>query len=62
MANREDFYKKFGPLLLEAVVDLILDEVNLLRTKAGLSERTKQQMVDGLIDKWNSLPFYDNIG
>jgi len=51
----EVFYQKFGPLLLEAAVDLILDEINLLRTKAGLSEKTKQQMVDTLSNKIDSL-------
>lgn len=41
MAQRDDVYHKFGPLLLEALVDQLLDEINELRTHAGLPPRPK---------------------
>lgn len=46
--TREQIYAYFGPLLLEALTDIILKEINLLRQKAGLDSRTKQQLIDAL--------------
>lgn len=54
MATREDLFKHFGPQLMEAVGLVILDEVNLLRVQAGLSERTPQQFLDAIESKWNA--------
>ena len=48
MATRDDLYRKFGPLLIEALVLIIKDEINILRTQAGLSGRTNQQLMDAL--------------
>jgi len=42
MALRDNVYEKFGPLLIEALLDQLLFEVNELRTRAGLPERTKE--------------------
>jgi len=58
MATRQDLYEKFGPLLLEAVVLLVLDELNLLRQRAGLPPRTAQQLLDSLDDRLSELPEY----
>lgn len=41
MAQRDTVYHKFGPLLMEALFDTLLEEVNELRVKAGLQPRTK---------------------
>lgn len=41
MALRDVTYHKFGPLLMEALFDTMLEEVNELRVKAGLQPRTK---------------------
>lgn len=41
MALRDETYNKFGPLLLEALFDTILDELNMLRAEHGLPARTK---------------------
>ena len=59
MATREDLYQKFGPQLLEALVKLMLQEINLLRIEAGLTERTSQQLIDALSAKLSETPVYD---
>ena len=57
-ANRDDLYQRFGPLLLEAVVRLMLAEINKLRKEAGLPERTLQQVVESLQTQVDSLEGY----
>lgn len=51
MTTRNELYRAFGPKLIEAFADLVLDEINALRNIAGLNERTKQQMADALKSK-----------
>ncbi len=46
--TRADLYKAFGPLLLEAIVKVTLNEINVVRANAGLSARTNQQLMDAL--------------
>ena len=48
MVTKEELYSKFGPLLIEALTILTLDEVNTLRENAGLPLRTKQQLMNKL--------------
>ena len=57
--TREEIYRLFGPLLIEAIVLIIKDEINILRTNAGLPERTNQQVINAIEAKLNSLPDYD---
>lgn len=61
MANltREDLYKMFGPILLEAIVLIIKDEINVLRTQASLPERTNQQIIDAIETKLETLTKYN---
>lgn len=59
MSDREDLYKKFGPKLIEAIVLIIKDEINILRGKAGLVERTNAQMITAIYNKLDSLGQYD---
>lgn len=48
---REELYEKFGPILVEAVVQVVLQEVNILRVKAGLPERTSAEMINAIAGK-----------
>lgn len=50
MSLRDVTYRKFGPLLLEALVDSLLEEINELRTREGLPPRTKE----GFLGKTNN--------
>ena len=57
--TRETLYKRFGPLLIEALTLIIKDEINILRQRAGLSERTNEQTITALENKLNSLEKYN---
>lgn len=59
MATREELYCKFGPQLLEALAKVLLDEINALRSEAGLAERTGQQLIDAIATKLADTPQYD---
>jgi hypothetical protein len=62
MTTRDEIYRRFGPMLLEAIVDILMDEINILRDSAGLSPRTKQQLVNALENKYKTLNKYDWMG
>jgi hypothetical protein len=57
--TRDELYRRFGPMLLEAVARVILDEINILRTQASLPERDLSQVVDAIENKLNLLTKYD---
>ena len=59
MATREDLYRKFGPRMLEAIIRLIFSEINLIRVKLSLPERTIQQGLDALDDQMTNTSKYD---
>lgn len=59
MVDRENLYRNFGPKMIEAIITLLLSELNILRAKAGLSERTNLQMITALKSKLDSLEDYD---
>lgn len=59
MATREDLYRKFGPVLIEALVRLLFTEINILRQAAGLQPRTTQQALDALDTQLSNLSKYD---
>jgi hypothetical protein len=57
--NRDELYKMFGPVLIEAIVLIIKDEINILRSQHGLPERTNQQIVDVIENKISKLSRYN---
>jgi hypothetical protein len=57
--TRDELYRYFGPRLIDALAQVMLDEINLLRTKAGLSLRTEQQAIDAIANKLTSIQKYD---
>ena len=59
MATREELYRRFGPCMVEALMDLVVDEINILRTNDGLPTRTKQQILNALENKLDNTPLYD---
>ncbi len=59
MATREEIFKRFGPQMFEAFGEMVKDEINTLRAVAGLSPRTKQQIMDTLSNKLDNTPKYD---
>ena len=57
--SRNVLYRHFGPRLFEAMMSLILDEINNLRANAGLPARTKQQVQNAIKTKLDDTPKYD---
>ena len=59
MAKRDDLFRQFGPLLIEAIVDFVLDNVNALRKEQGMPEISKDDYLDLLSNHVSELPPYD---
>lgn len=59
MAQRDQIFAKFGPLQIEALVDQIVEDSNVLRQNAGLPAITKEGYLNNLDGKINALPKYD---
>ena len=57
--DREELYQQFGPKLDEAVVRVMIDEINLLRAEHGLSERTTAQLMNAVDVELTGLEDYD---
>lgn len=59
MALRDNTYAKFGPLLLEALIDSMLEEINELRVDAGKQPRTKEYFLGKSNNNQNHLEPYN---
>lgn len=59
MALRDDTMRMFGPILLEALVSMVLDEVNITRQQLGLPPRTKQELLQTINNHTTTLQPYD---
>lgn len=59
MADRDDTYQKFGPILLEAMCLCLLDNINELRKEQGMKEITEQDIIDNLNNHLSKLQPYD---
>jgi len=59
MAKRDEVMSTFGPKLIEALALMLLDEINILRSKAGLSPRTLNQVFDQITNHHGDLPNYE---
>ena len=58
-ATRAELYRASGPRLLDAIVQVIKDEINILRVNDGLPERTNQQIVNAVSAKLATIERYD---
>lgn len=59
MALRDVTYEKFGPLLMEALFDVVLEELNICRTALGLPVRPKEYFFGKSNNNLNHLDDYD---
>lgn len=59
MAVRDDMYQQFGPLLLEGLIDNLLEEINFLRTNAGMPLIQKEAFLGTTNNHLGHLPQYD---
>ncbi len=59
MAQRDDLMHKWGPLLLEAVVRLMVDECNRLRSKLNMPAINKEMFFDQINNHLSEVEPYD---
>lgn len=59
MEKRDELFRQFGPILLEAIVDFLLDNVNTLRREQGMPEITKDKYLTLLLNHITELPPYE---
>lgn len=59
MAQRNELFRKFGPLQSEGLLLLNLEAINILRVKAGLVAFTPEQAMTRLEEILSSLTPYD---
>ena len=59
MATRDEIFRKFGPILTEAIMLVLLEEINELRNNQGMPERTEQWIIDSLANHTSELLPYD---
>ncbi len=59
MPNREELYRRFGPLLLEAMILVLLEQINVLRDNQGMPEITEQDLIDSLENHLSELSPYN---
>ena len=52
---RPELYLHFGPEMVHAIVILIVEQLNVLRNKAGLPDITKAQVETALKAKFDEL-------
>jgi len=62
MSKRDDVFQKFGPILLEGCLKIILDEINTLRAAHGLSPRTEVQFYEQIVNHQSTLEPYPWMG
>jgi len=58
MTQREELYQKFGPMLLEAIATLCLEEFNRLRRLHNMPEITLQEFADALNNRLSKIEPY----
>ncbi|GAI04818.1 unnamed protein product [marine sediment metagenome] len=59
MANRNDTFRKFGPILLEATLQTLIERSNELRKEQGMPEITMQDIMDDINNHITELQPYD---
>lgn len=59
MMTRDKLFKKFGPILLEAVMIMAVEETNRLRSYIGMPLITKQNFIDEIENHLSELEPYD---
>lgn len=59
MADRNSTYEKFGPILLEGVCLVLLENINELRQNQGMPEITEQDIINQLNNHLSELQPYN---
>lgn len=59
MLNRNNTYQQFGPILLESLCLILLNQINALRRNQGMPEITEQDIINELNNHLSELEPYD---
>lgn len=59
MTNREEILPQFGPKLIESIINATLNEINTLRTNAGLPAKTIDDFLTFIKTDLPTLEDYD---
>lgn len=59
MAQRDELFRKFGPILFEATLQALIDRSNEIRRKQGMPEITIQDIMDDINNHITELEPYD---
>lgn len=57
--TRDDVLRKFGPKLLEGLVETLQEELNSIRAFIGMPNKDKESLLLGIKDKEKNIPDYD---
>ena len=57
--SRDRLYQQFGPMLIEAIARVMLDEINDIRELNAMPTRTTQQLMNAVTSKLAGLTKYD---
>jgi len=59
MSQRDDLFRKFGPILLEAFTIIAIEETNRLRAQIDMPQITKQDFLNKINNHLSELEPYD---
>lgn len=59
MANRNKLFRKFGPILLEAIVRITVEDLNRIRAHVGMQHITEEMFMDQINNDLGHLELYD---
>lgn len=57
--TKEELYRRDGPILTNAIVNVMVREINIVREELGLPKRTGPQILNSLSTELDSIPLYD---
>lgn len=59
MANRNELYAKFGPMLLESIIKITIEDLNRIRAHVGMQPITEQMFMDQINNDLSHLEPYN---
>lgn len=59
MAQRDDLMRKFGPILLEAIIRITVEDLNRIRAHVGMQPITEQMFMEQINNDLAHLEPYD---
>lgn len=59
MPQRDELFRQFGPILLEALTRMMVDECNRLRSHVGMPPITKEMFMTEINNHLSTLEPYD---